>query len=188
MIPRLSRWLALASGLALSACAANTVQTMPSAQGLAESASAGYQSVADLRVLNANMQPNVTCPKRFSGGCYTVSKSKSVELGWCYGKKGNECEPSNAGDAKWSGLICLAKGKGCPGPIKELTAKWTGPFSCSTYHLKCKGTFELDTITPGPGLSETKQFLYKQVVRACGSLNGGTPTCSVKVVGMNVGP
>ncbi len=182
MILRLSRWFALAltSALVLSACAAKTGPTMPNAPGFSESASVGHQSAWDMRVANPSAQPNATCPKRFAGGCHTVSKANGLELGWCYGPKADPCGKSNAGTVKWSGPVCLAKGKACRA-IKQMTAKWTGPYKC-TKKIGCKGTWELDTITPGSGLQETSKYLYRQEIKSCAA------SCIVKYIGLNVGP
>lgn len=183
MTPRLSQWsaLALASMLALSACAGTTGPTMPSAPGFNQSASVVAQSAGEPHVANASVQPNVTCPKRYLD-CDSVSKTKGAELIWCYGPTSDPCGKSDAGKVKWSGVVCLAKGATCKGPIKQLTAKWSGPFKCKSQD-KCKGTFELDTIKPGPGLKETSKYLYKQDIHLClGS------SCEDAYVGLNVGP
>jgi hypothetical protein len=190
MILRLGQWFALAltSALVLSACAARTGSTMPSAPGFGAAASIG-QSVPDLRIINLNALPNAAkCPmKKFTGGCQKVSKSKGLELGWCYtthSKKENDaCTNSNAGAATWTGVICAAKGSTCKKATKVMTAKFTGPYSCKKYKAGCKGTFELDAISPGPGLKTTPHYLYKQAVKAC-----GTPGCITKYVGLSVGP
>jgi hypothetical protein len=183
MIVRFSRWFALAltSALVLSACAAKTGSTIPSVPGFGQSASVGHPGTLDIRVLNPSAQPNVACPKRFAGDCHTVSKANGLELGWCYGPKADPCSKSNAGEVKWSGLICLAAGKTCHGAVKVMTGKFTGPFKC-TKSLGCKGTWELDTITPGSGLQETTKYLYKQSVKSCAT------SCITKYVGLNVGP
>jgi hypothetical protein len=48
---------------------------------------------------------------------------------------------------------------------------------------QCKGTFELDTITPGPGLEQTNAYKYKQDSHIClGS------KCADAYLGLNVGP
>ena len=56
---------------------------------------------------------------------------------WCYGPSSDPCSKSNAGNYTWSGIVCDAKGKTCKKPIKQLTAKWTGPFKCRKKD-KCK--------------------------------------------------
>jgi hypothetical protein len=183
MIRRLGPWFALTltSALVLSACAAKTGPTIPNAPGLSDSASGGLQSGWDVRIMNPSALPNATCSSRFTGGCFTVSKSKGLEIGWCFGPKMNPCSKSDAGSVKWSGVVCKAKGKSCPGPIKQMKAKWTGPFKC-TAKLHCKGTWELDTITPGSGLKETSTYAYKQTIKSCAS------PCIVKYIGLDVGP
>src|SRR5579883_2214809 len=92
------------------------------------------------------------------------------------------CAKSDAGKVKWSGVVCLAKGPTCKGPIKVLTAKWSGPFKCKASD-KCKGTFELDTIKPGPGLKETSKYLYKQDIHICKGAS-----CQDAYIGLDVGP
>jgi hypothetical protein len=76
----------------------------------------------------------------------------------------------------------LAKGATCKKPIKQLTAAWSGPFKCKAKD-KCTGTYELDTISPGPGLKQTKSYLYKQDIHICASAS-----CEDAYVGLNVGP
>jgi hypothetical protein len=184
MISRLSRLAApaiLTSALvALSACGGSTVPSTPSS---AQNAAVGRTGVALEQAAIINVQPNGTCPKNLKhfNSCYQVSKSKGLELGWCYGPKYDPCSKSDVGKVKWTGVVCLVAGKTCPKPIKELTGKMTGPFKCSK-KIGCDGTWDLDTITPGAGLKETKQYLYKQDVRSC-----RTP-CDNSLVGLNVGP
>lgn len=173
--------LALTSIFILSSCAANTVPTTPTSQGFGQSASDGQRTGWDVRIANASKLPNVTCPVRFTGGCGSVSKSEGAEFAACYGPKGRECDPSNAGKVKWSGFSCLAKSKTCRKPIKQLTSTWTGPFKCHPQD-GCRGTFELLTIKPGPGLKETAKYLYMQEEEACAS------PCIVKYIGLSVGP
>jgi hypothetical protein len=184
MIPRLNRWAALVAltpaVLALAACAGGNSLTMPNAQGYSQVASANARN-ADRPLAIQNAHPDVTCPKRYLQ-CFTVSKKKGALLDWCYGPPSDPCSKSNARKVTWSGVVCLAKGKTCKKPITPLTAAWTGPFKCQTKD-KCKGTFELDTITPGPGLKQTQSYAYKQDIHIClGS------DCEDVYVGMNVGP
>ena len=122
-----------------------------------------------------------TCPKRFLD-CDTVSAKHGALLIWCYGPSSDPCSDSDAGDVTWSGVVCLAKGATCKKPIKQLTAAWSGPFKCKAKD-KCTGTYELDTITPGPGLKQTKSYLYKQDIHICASAS-----CEDAYVGLNVGP
>jgi hypothetical protein len=183
-----SRWaaLALTSILVLAACGANNGPTIPEGSALDESASIGRQSAWGVRAANPSARPNVKCPKRFST-CYTVSEANGLKVPWCYGPKSDPCSKSNVKvwDHKaitWSGVVCLAKGNTCPEPIAQMTAKWTGPFKCKGSAYTCKGTYEVDTITPGPGLHETAQYLYKQDARVCvGS------SCEDLLIGLNVG-
>lgn len=153
---------------------------MPTSQGF-QSASADQRSDWDVRLVNVSKLPNVTCPVRFTGGCGTVSKSRGALFAACYGRKGRECDPSNAAAVKWSGYSCLAASKICKHPIKQLKSTWTGPYKCHPED-GCKGNFELLTIKPGPGLKETKKYVYMQEERAC-----ATP-CIVKFIGLSVGP
>lgn len=181
MILRLSRLSGLAlSAFVVSGCVVNNGSTMPGAPGFSPSAAPGYQSAQGLRVVNPSAQPMVTCPQRYLD-CVTVSKKKGADLIWCYGPSSDPCAHSKAGKVKWSGIVCVAKGKTCKKPIKQLTAKWSGPFKCKAQD-KCTGTFELDTIKPGPGLKETKRYVYKQDIHI--SCSG----CADAYVGLNVGP
>jgi hypothetical protein len=181
MISRLSRLAApaiLTSALvALSACGGSTV---PSTPGSAQNAAVGHTGAALERAALMYVSPNATCPARYVA-CETVSKKSGLEALWCYGPKSDPCSHSDAGKVKWTGVVCLAAGKTCAKPIKELTGTMTGPYKCKPSD-KCHGTWELDTIKPGPGLKETQQYLYKQDVRAC-----RTP-CINSLVGLNVGP
>lgn len=180
MISRLSRLAAPAiitsAFVILSACGGSTVPSMP---GSNQSAAIGSESVALEQAAMIIAQPNATCPKRFVA-CGTVSVKNGLEAIWCYGPKNDPCSKSDVGKVKWTGVVCLAAGKTCAKPIKLLTGKMTGPYKCKPSD-NCHGTWELDTITPGPGLKETKQYLYKQDVRAC-----RTP-CLISLVGLNVG-
>jgi hypothetical protein len=181
MISRLSRLAALGTLMsalvALSACGGSTVPSTPASS---QNAGAGGTSVALERAAVMIAQPDVTCPTRYVA-CGKVSKKNGLEALWCYGPKSDPCSHSNAGKVKWSGIVCLAAGKSCAKPIKELTGTMSGPYKCKPSD-KCHGTWELDKITPGPGLKETKQYLYKQDVRACGS------PCDISLVGLDVGP
>jgi hypothetical protein len=180
MISRLSRLAApaiLASALvALSACGGSTV---PSTPGSSQNAAVGGAGVALEQAALMNVRPNATCSHKYVA-CETVSKSKGLELEWCYGPKSDPCSHSNAGKVKWTGVVCLAAGKGCSKPIKQLTGKMTGPYKCKPSN-DCHGTWELDTITPEAGLKETKQYIYKQDVRSCSP-------CDSSLVGLDVGP
>jgi hypothetical protein len=181
MISRLSRLAApavLTSALvALSACGGSTV---PSTSGSSQGAAVRGANVALEQAAIMNAHPNATCAKKYVD-CETVSKSKGLGLLWCYGPKSDPCSKSDAGKVKWTGVVCLAAGETCKNPIKQLTGKMTGPYKCKPSD-DCHGTWELDTISPGPGLKETKQYIYKQDVRAC-----RTP-CLSSLVGLNVGP
>ncbi len=182
MMPRLSRWHTLATltmTVVLSACAGGAVPTTPlSASG---QTAAGFQGADRAQVANPALEPDTTCPQRFLD-CATVSKTKGAEIIWCYGPQSDPCSDSNAGKVKWSGVVCLAKGPTCKGPIKVLTAKWSGPFKCKASD-KCKGTFELDTIKPGPGLKQTSKYLYKQDIHICKGAS-----CEDAYIGLDVGP
>jgi hypothetical protein len=188
MFVRLSQWsaLALTSLLALVACSANGVPTIPGASGLGEPASVASQSAWAVRAANPNVQANAACPERFDA-CYTVSKAHGLILWWCYGPKNDPCSKSNVTRwhhkaIKWSSVFCKAKGATCPKPIAQMTAKWTGPFKCKGSGYSCKGTYEFDTITPGSGLHKTSKYIYKQDVRICvGS------SCQYSLIGLNVG-
>ncbi len=184
MVSRLIRLTApaiLASAtLAMSACAGSNWSTMPNAQGSSQVASAGARSAGHSKVA-LNAQGNAACAKRYIE-CVTVSLKHGAELLWCWGPSSDPCSDSDAGEVTWSGVVCLAKGATCKKAIKQLTAKWTGPFKCKAKD-KCTGTYELDTIKPGAGLKQTKSYTYKQDIHVC----SGT-SCQDAYVGMNVGP
>ncbi|HEY6450497.1 MAG TPA: hypothetical protein VIX60_07450 [Candidatus Cybelea sp.] len=178
-----SRWAVpatLAAAFALSACAGGSLSTSPAVRGFNETAPAGADSAALSRIAIVNTQPNVTCPKKYDA-CLTVSKKNGLAMGWCYGPGTKPCAHSNAGKAKWSGVVCKVKDKTCKKPVKELTAKWSGPFKCKRSD-KCKGTYELDTFTPGPGLKVTKKYIYKQDIHACVGAK-----CEILPIGINIG-
>jgi hypothetical protein len=181
MISRFGRLAApaiLTSALvALSACGGSTVPSTPSSN---LNATVSHTGVALERATLMYVSPNATCPTKYVD-CETVSKKSGLGLLWCYGPASDPCSHSDAGKVKWSGVVCLAPGKSCAKPIKVLTGAMTGPFKCEAKY-KCHGTWELDTIKPGPGLKETKQYLYKQDVRACRG------SCQISLVGLNVGP
>lgn len=171
------------AAFALSACAGGNLSTAPSVQGFDQSAPVGGDNVAPSGIAILNAQPNVTCPKKYTL-CVTVSKKKGLAQSWCYGPAGfagHPCEHSDAGKAKWSGVVCKAKSKTCKKPIKELTATWSGPFKCKG-NDGCKGTYEVDTFNPGPGLKVTNKYIYKQYIHAC----VGTK-CKVLRIGINIG-
>ncbi len=185
MIPRLIQWatpVTLASAmLAMSACAGSNLSSMPNAQGSSQVASAGARSAGSgIAMLNA--QVHAACPTKYIE-CITVSLKHGAELIWCWGPKSNPCSDSDAGEVTWSGVVCLAKGATCKKSIKQLTAKWTGPFKCKAKD-KCTGTYELDALKPGAGLKQTKTLLYKQDIHVCTT---GT-SCEDAYVGINVGP
>jgi hypothetical protein len=184
MIFYFSRWAIpatlMVSALALSACGGNNLSAAPNVQGFNQ-APAGADAIVWPGVAILNPQFNPTCPKKYDE-CLTVSKKKGLEMGWCYGPVNDPCAHSDAAKAKWSGIVCKAKSKKCSKPIKELTAKWTGPFKCKGKDA-CKGTYELDTITPGPGLKVSKKYVYKQDIQACVGKK-----CQKNLIGINIGP
>jgi hypothetical protein len=184
MTSRLSRWsvlVTLASALALSACAGGVGPSVPGAPGFSQAAFVGSHGGYQPRDQSPDAQPNLSCPKRYFA-CWTVSKSKGLDLIWCYGPSSDPCGDSDAGKAKWSGVVCDAKGATCKGAIKVLTAKWSGPFKCQAKD-KCEGTYELDKITPHAGLKETSKIAYKQDIHVC--VKGGS--CENVYDGFNVG-
>jgi hypothetical protein len=175
------RWLpaltALTSILLLTSCVGSNSSALPNSQGISQAASVGALSELQ-HIVILKSRPNVSCPKRFTLGCDTVSLSTGLQITVCYGP----CSQSNAKLVTWSGFVCMAKGLTCPNPIKQLTGAWTGPFKCKPKD-QCKGTYELDTITPGPGLKQTQAYKYKQDSHVClGS------KCEDAYIGLNVGP
>jgi hypothetical protein len=172
--------LVLTSALALSGCAGNAGPTTPSAANFSRSA-AGPTSAWSAHIANSSPL-TATCPKRFYA-CVTIPKSKESGLVWCYGPESDPCGNSDAGKAKWSGVVCLAAGNGCKGPIKQLTAKWSGPFKCKTSD-DCDGTYELDALTPHSGIKVSGKYIYKQNVHICPKANGNA--CTIENVGIAV--
>lgn len=187
MTPRLSRWALPATlmiaAFVLSACAGG-MSTTPNAQGLNQARIVGASSAERPQLANPNLLPSGSCPKQFTY-CVTISKKHGFNLIWCYGPTSNPCGNSDAGKAKWSGVVCLSKTKTCKNPIKQITAKWSGPYNCQSSD-DCVGTYELDALKPGPGLKQTGKYLYKQDVHICPKK--GADKCEVIPLGINVGP
>jgi hypothetical protein len=180
MLPRLTlaALAMLASALTLSACAGGAFAPVPSGNAASQLAPAGALGADRLSTLNPPVQPNATkCPKGYAY-CETVSLKNGLEIAWCTGTKTDAC--ADTSKYKWSGIVCDAKDATCKKPITELTAAWSGPFKCKAKD-KCKGTYELDTITPGKGLKPTKAYIYKQDIRAC----KGTK-CGNEYIALNV--
>ncbi len=184
MAPRFSRWAAPAiitlAALGLAACAGG-MSTTPNAQGVTQASSAGALGAERPQIANSNVALTGSCPSSYLS-CVTVSKKKGADITWCYGPGSDPCSDSNAGKGKWSGLVCLAKTSQCTKPIKQLKAKWSGPFKCKAKN-KCMGTYELDKLIPGPGLKVTQQYLYKQHIHLCIKSTGG---CQDAYIGINV--
>ena len=185
MKARCSRWAApatlMVAAFALSACAGNNFSTTPNVEGFNQAASAGADIGARPGITILNAQPTAKCPTRFSAGCFTVSKKNGAVIRWCIGPASNPCSKSTAGNYTWSGVVCKAKGKTCKRAIKELTATWSGPFKCKRKD-KCKGTYEVDTLKPGPGLKITTKYVYKQDIHVCAG-----SSCQDVYIGLNVG-
>jgi hypothetical protein len=169
----------VAAAFTLAACAGGSVPTTPNVQGVNQAVSTGA-SFGTPAIAPLNAQPTASCPSQFTAGCTTVSQKNGAVLRWCIGKGSNPCSKSQAAKYSWSGVVCDAKGKTCKKPIKQLTAKWSGPFKCKKKD-NCKGTYELDTLTPGPGLKATKKYVYKQDVHICAGKN-----CKDYYLGINV--
>lgn len=148
---------------ALSACGGGSLPTTPSMQGFSQPASAGADRSFRSSITIVRGEPNVNCPSRFYD-CTTVSQKNGAVIIWCYGTRRQPCRDTDA--YTWSGIVCTAAGATCKKPIKQLTAKWSGPFKCRPKD-RCKGTYVLDTLKPGPGLKVTKKYIYKQDVRMC---------------------
>lgn len=184
MTARCDRWamqaILIAAAFALSACAGGGLSTTPSTQGSSQAPSGGADNGARLDIAAPYAYPNVKCPKKYLT-CYTASKKTGLAIAWCYGAASNPCVRSHADKASWSGIVCTAKGQTCKKPIKQLTAKWSGPFKCRKKD-QCRGTYELDTLAPGPGLKRTITYVYKQDIHACVGKN-----CQDVYIGLNVG-
>lgn len=182
MLPRftLAALAALASAITFSACAGGTLSPATSGSAAGQLAPAGALSSDRLSTLNPMAQAlPAACPKEYLY-CEMVSLKNGLVLQWCDGSKKDPC--ADTGKYKWSGFVCDAKDATCKKPITEPTAAWTGPFKCKAKD-KCTGTYELDTLTPGKGLKQTKQYLYKQEIQIC----KGTK-CQHAYIGLNVGP
>ncbi len=179
-IPRAALVALTSAILSLTACSGGNLSAVPNAQGSSQVASAGGQNFDRPQIAILNAQPDVTCPTKYLT-CDTVSAKNGLLLIWCYGPSSDPCGNSNAGKVSWSGYVCLAKGKTCKKPISQMTAAWTGPFKCKSKD-KCKGTFELDTITPGHGLKQVKGYAYKQDIHICAGAS-----CEDAYIGLNVG-
>ncbi len=174
---RLAAPAALLAAYALSACAGGNSPTTPSVQGFEPAVSVGADNAAAPAMAILNAKPNVNCPARFYD-CTTVSQKNGAVVMWCSGTRKKPCKETNK--YTWSGIVCVANGPTCKKPIKQLTAKWSGPFKCKPKD-KCKGTYVLDTLTPGPGLKVTKKYIYKEEIRMC----AGT-ACTEDYSGINV--
>ncbi len=183
MTARCNRWALqatlMAAALALSACAGG-LSTTPNVQEFNQGPSRGADDDARQGMATLDARPNVKCPKKYLT-CYTASKKTGLAIAWCYGATSNPCVRSHADKASWSGIVCTAKGLICKKPIKQLTAKWSGPFKCKKKD-QCRGTYELDTLVPGPGLKRTKNYVYKQDIQACSGRK-----CQDVYIGLNVG-
>jgi hypothetical protein len=163
--------------MALTACAGSSGPSVPLAPN--QIPPAGFQESGAR--LHSDAVPAATCPKHYID-CITVSLKHGAIDDWCYGKASFQCGETNK--YKWSGAVCLASAKTCK-PIKQMTAKWTGPFRCRTKIGVCggstKGSYEVDTISIGnPPPKQTKLYLYKQAIILSGALGG--------YLGINVGP
>ena len=169
------------SGSGICALGVRRRQLVYAERARVESSRIGAHNGGEMGTAILNAQPNVSCPSKFYA-CVTVSQKHGLELYWCYGPKSDPCSNSNAGRPKWSGIVCTAAGTTCKAPIKQLTAKWSGPFRCGS-KVNCNGTYELDKLTPGPGLKQTKQYAYKQDVHICVGKK-----CQIDLIGLNVGP
>ena len=188
MISRLSRWATPATltlaAFVLSACSGGNLASTPSAQGVNQARIVGASSAERSQLANPNLLPSGSCPSQFTY-CVTISKKHGANLIWCYGPPSNPCSNSDSGKAKWSGVVCLSKTKTCKTPIKQITAKWSGPYTCKSSD-NCVGTYELDALKPGSGLKETQKYLYKQDVHICPKK--GADKCEIVPLGINVGP
>ena len=182
---RFSRWAAPAivtfAALGLAACAGG-MSTTPNAQGISQASSVGALGAERPQIANPNVALTGSCPSAYLD-CVTVSKSKGLDIIWCFGPSSDPCGDSVSNKYKWSGLVCLAKTSSCKKAIKQLKAKWSGPFKCQAKD-KCTGTFELDKLIPGTGLKVTPQYLYKQHIHVCPKGGG---SCSDAYIGINVG-
>jgi hypothetical protein len=121
------------------------------------------------------------CAKKYLG-CYTVSRKHGLVIDWCDGPTSDPCVDTK--NYTWSGDVCKSNAETC-NPIEQMTAKWTGPFKCTTKIKVCgdstKGTYEADTISIGKNPPKpTKSYAYKQEIILSGSSAG--------YVGFNVGP
>jgi hypothetical protein len=133
--------------------------------------------------LNGMAPEAAKCPSQYLT-CFTVSLKSGLVIHWCDGTKKQPCIDTKK--FKWSGDVCKATSSPTCGPIKQMTAAWTGPFPCKSMPKNCvgmtkKGDYETDTISIGnPPPKKTKMYVYKQAIELNGSV--------AAYIGLNVGP
>jgi hypothetical protein len=134
------------------------------------------------------MQRDAKCPIKFNQGCYTVSASTGLVIDWCVSSGSASCNLTS--QYSFNSTVCLAKSFACGRPTGKMTGAFSGPFQCSPSIGLCEGgtsgSYEVDTITPRPGLRQTRKYLYEQDARICPISNPGN--CSDAFLGFNVGP
>jgi hypothetical protein len=71
-----------------------------------------------------------------------------------------------------------------------MTGAFSGPFQCNPNVGLCEGgtsgTYEVDTITPRPGLKQTQRYIYEQDAHLC--VISEPSKCNDAYLGFNVGP
>jgi hypothetical protein len=169
---------ALMSGLfAITACAGGDWPSPPAAGG-----QVGAQVVGQVTALNYYRSNQAQClAKKFPTGCYTVSLKSGLKVAWCDGPASDRCLYTV--NYKWRGNVCRSNAEVC-NPIKQMTTAWKGPYECvpSVCGSGVGGAYELDTITPGEGLKQTKRYVYKQDIQYCAG-----SSCEDATIGLNVG-
>ncbi len=133
-------------------------------------------------------QRDPKCPMKFTQDCYTVSASTGLVIDWCVSSGPKSCDLT--GQYSFSSTVCLAKSFACGKPTRQITGAFSGPFQCNPSIGLCEGgtsgSYEVDTITPRPGLRQTRRYRYQQDARICLISNPGD--CSDAFLGFNVGP
>jgi hypothetical protein len=185
MISLVRRWslpaAIITAGFALTACAGNNGSPVP--LGPNQISPTGLFG-AQLHGMAQGGVPAAApkCPSQYLQ-CFTVSLKKGLVINWCDGTKKEPCIDTSK--YTWSGDVCEATSTPTCGPIKQMTAAWTGPFPCKKDPKACggtkKGDYEVDTISIGsPKPKKTKKYLYKQEIELDGS--------AAAYIGLNVGP
>ena len=133
------------------------------------------------------IQRDAKCPAKFTQGCYTVSASAGLVIDWCISTASAPCSLTNS--YAFSSILCSAKSFICGKPTRKMSGAFSGPFQCNPNIGLCEGgvsgSYEVDTITPRPGLRQTRKYLYEQDAHIC--LISEPSYCYDSYLGFNVG-